>query len=98
MEDGRIAARIRGDELAARPDLANEARADLFLSIHNNTAVNTSVGGPSTLYFDERPFGGRNARLATVIQEEMLAAYEAASSLDGLGPDDFPQVPLVLPE
>ena len=62
------------DDLAARPDMANQARADLFISIHNNFAVNTSVGGPSTLYFDERPFGGRNARLASVIQEEMLAA------------------------
>jgi N-acetylmuramoyl-L-alanine amidase len=66
------------DDLAARPDLANEARADLFLSIHNNFAVNTSVGGPSTLYFDERPFGGRSARLARIIQEEMLAALDEA--------------------
>lgn len=66
------------DDLAARPDLANQARADLFLSIHNNSAVNTSVGGPSTLYFDERPFGARNARLAKVVQEEMLAALEGA--------------------
>ena len=67
------------DDLAARPDLANEARADLFLSIHNNFAVNTSVGGPSTLYYDERPFGGRNARLARVVQDEMLAALDAAA-------------------
>lgn len=66
------------DDLAARPDMANQARADLFLSIHNNFAVNSSVGGPSTLYYDERPFGGRNARLARVIQEEMLAALDEA--------------------
>jgi len=66
------------DDLAARPDMANRARADLFLSIHNNFAVNQSVGGPSTLYFDERPFGGRNARLARVVQEEMLAALEGS--------------------
>jgi N-acetylmuramoyl-L-alanine amidase len=62
------------DELAARPDLANIARADLFLSIHNNTAVNRSVGGPSTFFYDERSFGGRNARLARIVQEEMVAA------------------------
>ncbi len=66
------------DELAARPDMANLARADLFLSIHNNTAVNTSVGGPSTFYFDERPFGARNARLARIVQEEMVAALTEA--------------------
>ena len=70
------------DDLAARPDLANEARADLFLSIHNNFAVNATVGGPSTLYFDERPFGGRNARLAKLVQEEMLAALDAAGGPD----------------
>lgn len=66
------------DDLAARPDMANEARADVFLSIHNNFAVNESVGGPSTLYFDERPFGGRNARLARIVQDEMVAALDGA--------------------
>ncbi len=64
----------RDDELAARPDMANIARADLFLSIHNNTAVNRSVGGPSTFFYDERSFGGRNARLARIVQDEMVAA------------------------
>ena len=66
------------DELAARPDMANAVRADLFLSIHNNTAVNTSVGGPSTMFFDERPFGSRNARLARIVQEEMVTALGEA--------------------
>ena len=60
------------DELAARPDAANLARADLYISIHNNIAVNTSVGGPSTYFFDERPYAGRNARLARIVQEEMV--------------------------
>jgi N-acetylmuramoyl-L-alanine amidase len=71
------------DELAARPDLANEARADLFISIHNNFAVNTSVGGPSTFYYDERPFGPRSARLARIIQGEMMAA------LSDIGPTGY---------
>jgi N-acetylmuramoyl-L-alanine amidase len=64
------------DELAARPDEANSARADVFLSIHNNIAVNESVGGPSTFYFDERAFASRSARLAGLIQEAMLAALD----------------------
>ena len=72
----------RDDDLAARPDMANEARADLFISIHNNWAVNPSVGGPSTLYFDERPFGDRSARLASIIQEEMLGALEGFADAD----------------
>jgi hypothetical protein len=71
------------DELAARPDLANEARADLFVAIHNNNAVNTGVGGPSTYYYDGRPFSGRSERLASIIQDEMVAA------LDGVGPTSY---------
>lgn len=71
--DGRIDG---DDELAARPDLANGARADLFLSIHNNIAVNTAVGGPSTFFFDERPFASRSARLARLVQAAMTAALD----------------------
>ncbi len=74
------------DELAARPDVANLARADLFISIHNNNAVNESVGGPSTYYFDERPFGARSARLARVVQDEMVNALRGIS--DGYQPYD----------
>jgi len=69
------------DELAARPDLANGARADLFISIHNNNAVNTSVGGPSTFFYDERPYSGRSARLARIVQEEMVEGL--ADAVDG---------------
>jgi N-acetylmuramoyl-L-alanine amidase len=70
------------DELAARPDAANTARADLFLAVHNNIAVNESVGGPSTLYYDERPFGSRNARLAQLVQTEMVTALADAVNGD----------------
>ncbi len=31
----------------------------------------------------------------TGVQEELLSGYESAASLDGLGPDDYPQVPMV---
>jgi N-acetylmuramoyl-L-alanine amidase len=70
------------DELAARPDLANAARADLYISVHNNIAVNTSVGGPSTYYFDQRTFGDRSARLASIIQARMVAAFAGLSAGD----------------
>ncbi len=74
------------DELAARPDMANIARADLFVAIHNNIAVNASVGGPSTYFFDERPFGSRSARLARLVQAEMVAVLDDIS--DGYQPYD----------
>jgi N-acetylmuramoyl-L-alanine amidase len=66
------------DELAARPDAANLARADLFLSIHNNVAVNPSVGGPSTFFYDERSFSARSARLARLVQDSILEGLTAA--------------------
>ena len=72
-EDGVI---DETDELAARPDIANRARADLFVAIHNNSAVNESVGGPSTFYVSERTFGQRSARLARAIQAELVAALD----------------------
>ena len=31
------------------------------------------------------------------VQEEMLRGYESSATLEGLGPDDFPQVPVVVP-
>jgi hypothetical protein len=31
------------------------------------------------------------------VQEQLLSDYEPADSVEGLGPDDYPQVPLVLP-
>jgi N-acetylmuramoyl-L-alanine amidase len=68
------------DELAARPDRANAARADLFVSVHNNTAVNRATGGPSTYYYDQRTFGDRSLRLARIIQSRMVAALEAFAS------------------
>jgi hypothetical protein len=68
------------DELAARPDIANLARADLFISVHNNIAVNESVGGPSTFFFDERTFGDRSRRLARIIQAEMLTAQRGIAA------------------
>jgi N-acetylmuramoyl-L-alanine amidase len=60
------------DELAARPDMANMAGADIFIAVHNNIAVNESVGGPATFYFDERPFGARSEALARIVQAEMV--------------------------
>jgi N-acetylmuramoyl-L-alanine amidase len=61
------------DELAARVDTATLARPDVFLSIHNNLAVDPRVGGPATLYSPNRPFSGESLRLAELVQRAMLA-------------------------
>ncbi|MEZ4597657.1 MAG: N-acetylmuramoyl-L-alanine amidase [Chloroflexota bacterium] len=74
------------DDLAARADLANAVRADLFIAIHNNFAVDTATGGPSTYYSDARPFTARSRRLARIIQTHMMTAL---ASVAGRGPDPF---------
>ncbi|MFN8518227.1 MAG: N-acetylmuramoyl-L-alanine amidase [Chloroflexota bacterium] len=68
------------DDLAARADLANAVRADLFIAIHNNTAVDRTTGGPSTYYSDERTFSARSRHLARIIQAHMVAALDAVGS------------------
>jgi len=64
------------DELQARCDVANLDRADLFISIHNNLATNTRVGGPSTFYRQDRVFAAESYRLATLVQANMLARLD----------------------
>jgi N-acetylmuramoyl-L-alanine amidase len=71
------------DDLAARADIANAARADLFIAIHTNFAGDVAPGGPSTYHSDERTFDPRSARLARTIQERMVAA------LTEVGPGDW---------
>lgn len=44
------------DELQARADVANEAHADIFLSIHINSFTNPEVGGISTYYYQKTAF------------------------------------------
>lgn len=39
------------EELGARSDVANEQNADLFISIHCNSAANTTVGGTSIHWY-----------------------------------------------
>jgi len=82
------------DELAARTDVANLARADLFISVHNNIAVNESVGGPGTFFFDERTFGDRSKRIARIVQAEMLAAQRAVRTGDW---QPYERGPLIYP-
>ena len=69
------------DELQARLDMVNEAKADLFLSIHQNAfwwetgEPAEDVGGTITFYCIDREFGEENLLLATLIHQEILAAF-----------------------
>jgi len=60
---------IRAD-LQERVDLANRARADVFISIHNNGSPDPKQSGTEVWYDGQRPFAAFNRTLA----EQTLAA------------------------
>jgi N-acetylmuramoyl-L-alanine amidase len=77
-ETGRIRTR---DELQARIDVANLARADAFVSIHINSPSEAGnvieIAFGQTFYDDETPWGAdESARLAAAIQDGTVAALD----------------------
>lgn len=81
-ETGRTRTR---DELQARIDLANLARADAFISIHINSltqdGVAFEIAATQTFYDDESAWGAeRSAELADGLQAGVVAALEPIAS------------------
>lgn len=68
--------RIRAD-LQARVNTANEARADLFISIHNNGSTSPGESGTEVWYSKDRPFAAQNLALARLIQENLVKQIRA---------------------
>jgi N-acetylmuramoyl-L-alanine amidase len=73
------------DELQARLDLANVARADAFVSIHINSITQDGVvfeiAASETFYTDETPWGvAVTEGLATSIQDEVVAAMDGVAA------------------
>ncbi|MGE5618472.1 MAG: N-acetylmuramoyl-L-alanine amidase [Sphingomonadaceae bacterium] len=66
------------DDLQARVDLANNAGADLFLSIHLNGNTNTSLNGAEVYYNGQRPFSDKNKKFAQMVLDNLLASTKAA--------------------
>jgi N-acetylmuramoyl-L-alanine amidase len=66
--DGTVAYR---DELASRIEIANAARADVFLALHNN-GTPPGVGGTETWYDRTRTFAATNRMLATTVQSQLM--------------------------
>ncbi len=82
-ESGRIRTR---DELQARIDLANLARADAFVSIHINSltedGVTFEIAASQTFYDDESPWGASSGDLADAVQAGVVAAIEPLATYD----------------
>ena len=65
-------------DLQARVDIANAAKAELFLSIHNNGAGDPAARGTEVWYNAARPFAERNLFLAEQLLEGVLRQLRAA--------------------
>lgn len=59
------------DELKARSTIANNNKADVFVSIHSNAAGNREAGGTSTYYYRKTDY---DTLLATTVQQSLLQA------------------------
>jgi N-acetylmuramoyl-L-alanine amidase len=74
------------DELTARIDLANLARADVFVSIHINSMTENGevypIAATQTFYTDETAWGESSARLATDVQRGVVAALDGVADYD----------------
>ncbi len=65
------------DELVARLDIANLARADLTLNIHNNATACRCVAGTQTFVDTRRPWGARNLALGRAVQRSLVRRLRA---------------------
>jgi len=75
------------DELQARIDKVNVARADLLVSIHINSlyqnGVSYQVAATETYYTDETPWGiSQSERLARLVQDDVVAAIAPVATYE----------------
>ncbi|MDD4346980.1 MAG: N-acetylmuramoyl-L-alanine amidase [Desulfitobacteriaceae bacterium] len=59
-------------ELEARVNIANKAKADLFVSIHNDGFTDSTVGGTSTFYSSANPVYVQSRIFAQAVQTELV--------------------------
>lgn len=65
-------------DLEERIDIANEAKADLFVSIHSNAfRADPGARGIEVYYNPDRPFAGRSQELAEAIRAGVVSLLEA---------------------
>ncbi|PZC41658.1 MAG: N-acetylmuramoyl-L-alanine amidase/N-acetylmuramoyl-L-alanine amidase [Chloroflexi bacterium] len=70
---------INRPDLQGRVDLANEAEADLFISIHSNGAADPRASGIEVYWDAARPHAAENERLALALHESILDSLEIAT-------------------
>ena len=65
-------------DLDSRIAIANEAKADLFISIHSNGYQDPSARGLEVIYTPNRPFSDRSQALAEALRASVVSALRAS--------------------
>lgn len=65
-------------DLQARVARSNQARANVFVSLHSNSFDDPSVRGIDVWYDSQRPFSDRNHSLATLLSTEVADEFGTA--------------------
>lgn len=55
----------------ARPEFANDLEADVFISIHNNSAVTLEANGAEVLYYPDQ-WDTRSEEIASILQKKII--------------------------
>ena len=90
LTDGVLTVQGVHDDVAARAISANDSHADVLIGIYFDSGSSTTNAGSVTGYDAVRPFAADNLRLATLVQEDVLAAMNArgwAIPDEGVAPD-----------
>ena len=70
--NGMSGAKTGSQDLGMRCRKANEIKADLFISIHNNCATSTQANGIETLVYDQK--ATESIKLAKIVQSDLIKA------------------------
>ena len=72
--DGPLVQQFITSDLLWRAQLAAAVEADVYLALHGNGAVVTSISGPETWYCGVHEQGSANAQLAAMVQQATMDA------------------------
>ncbi len=70
------------DDVAARDECADEAKADLLVGIYFDAGAYSSNAGSVTGYDSARPFSAENEKFANLLQNDVLSAMNATGLAD----------------
>ncbi len=76
--DANVGGPTLDDDLQARIDTANGAKADVFVSVHHNGIGNPAIRGIETYFADGRPFSDDSRALATILYQQIGRQMAAA--------------------